>query len=400
MKKRVLSLTLAVLLALSLLPVAAFAVEGDFVIKNGVLMEYTGSGGDVVIPNGVTRIESDVFLNNAFVTSITIPNSVTEIGENAFYGCTNLTSLTLPDSLTEIGVYTFACCYSLTSVTIPDSVIEIGNGAFSQCKSLTSVTIGNSVTTIGESAFAYCNSLSSVTIPSSVTTIGDETFSHCVSLTSVTILDSVTRIGDHAFSYCSALTSVTLGNSVTSIGSAAFKNCSKLTDVYYGGSKEQWLYIPTGNDNQFLTVITVHFAACASTQSVLVDGKSVEFQCYALKDANGNDTNYIKLRDVANVLNGTAAQFNVGWDGNVNIETGRAYVPNGSEMSTPFSGNRTYENATATTNINGSVADLNAIVLKDDTGAGFTYYELRDLGNALGFKVDWSNEKGIFIETK
>lgn len=140
--------------------------------------------------------------------------------------------------------------------------------------------------------------------------------------------------------------------------------------------------------------------ACASTQNVLVDGKSVEFECYALKDASGNDTNYIKLRDVASVLNGTAAQFNVGWDGNVNIETGKAYAANGTEMSTPYSGNRTYENATAATNINGKAADLSAIVLKDDAGNGYTYYKLRDLGSALGFTVDWSAEKGIFIETK
>lgn len=140
--------------------------------------------------------------------------------------------------------------------------------------------------------------------------------------------------------------------------------------------------------------------AYASTQSVLVDGSPVEFQAYALKDANGNDTNYIKLRDVASVLNGTAVQFNVGWDGAVNIETGKAYTPNGSEMSTPFSGNRSYEEATAETRIDGVAANLSTIVLKDDAGGAYTYYKLRDLGEALGFRVDWSAEKGIFIETK
>ncbi len=140
--------------------------------------------------------------------------------------------------------------------------------------------------------------------------------------------------------------------------------------------------------------------AYASTQFVLVDGQNVEFQCYALKDASGNDTNYIKLRDVASVLNGTGVQFDVGWNGAVNIETGKAYAPNGSEMSTPFSGDRAYEAASAPTNIDGQRAALGAIVLKDDQGGAFTYYKLRDLGTALGFAVDWSAEKGIFIETK
>lgn len=140
--------------------------------------------------------------------------------------------------------------------------------------------------------------------------------------------------------------------------------------------------------------------AYASTQNVLVDGAPVEFQCYALKDAEGNDTNYVKLRDVAQILNGTAAEFEVGWNGAVNIETGKPYTSNGSEMKTPFSGDRAYEAATAPTNVNGQTADLEAIVLKDDNGGAYTYYKLRDLGAALNFKVDWSAEKGIFIETE
>lgn len=155
-------------------------------------------------------------------------------------------------------------------------------------------------------------------------------------------------------------------------------------------------YSPVPEEVKLGEILTAY----ASTQNVLVDGESVEFQCYALKDENGNDTNYIKLRDVASVLSGTAAQFNVGWDGMVNIETGKAYQPNGSEMKTPFRGNRAYEPATATTNVNGSRARLDAIVLKDDNGGAYTYYKLRDLGDALGFQVDWTKEKGIFIETK
>lgn len=139
--------------------------------------------------------------------------------------------------------------------------------------------------------------------------------------------------------------------------------------------------------------------AYASTQTVLVDGTAMEFQAYALKDANGNDTNYIKLRDVAQALNGTTAQFEVGWDGAVNILIGQSYTPNGSEMATPFSGNRAYEPASAETRINSTAVNLDAIVLKDDKGGAYTYYKLRDLGTAIGFQVNWSAEKGIFIET-
>lgn len=140
--------------------------------------------------------------------------------------------------------------------------------------------------------------------------------------------------------------------------------------------------------------------AYPSTQTVDVDGKTVEFQCYALKDAAGNDTNYIKLRDLADILNGSAAQFEVGWDGQVTVTTGQGYTKNGSEQNTPFSGNRAYKEVTAQTMVDGKAADLAAFTLTDDNGGGYTYYKLRDLGTALGFKVDWTAERGIFIKTK
>ena len=139
--------------------------------------------------------------------------------------------------------------------------------------------------------------------------------------------------------------------------------------------------------------------AYASTQTVNVDGKAVTFACYALKDENGNATNYIKLRDLAILLNGSAAQFEVGWDGSVTITTQTAYTPNGSELSTPYAGDRAYQETTAETKVNGQAVGLSAFVLSDDNGGGYTYYQLRGLGRALGFNVGWSSDKGIFLET-
>ena len=78
--------------------------------------------------------------------------------------------------------------------------------------------------------------------------------------------------------------------------------------------------------------------AYPSTPPVLVDGRPVVFTAYALKDENGNDTNYVKLRDVAQILNGSAAQFEVGWDGSISIITQTAYTPNGSELVQNFMG--------------------------------------------------------------
>ncbi len=140
--------------------------------------------------------------------------------------------------------------------------------------------------------------------------------------------------------------------------------------------------------------------AYASTQTISVDGWRVEFQAYALKDEKGNDTNYIKLRDLASILDVTQARFEVRWDGAVNILTDLPYTPNGSEMKTPVAGNRTYEEDTTVTRIDGQPVELSTILLKDDKGNGYTYYKLRDLGDALGFTVGWSAGRGIYIETE
>ncbi|MBM6977342.1 stalk domain-containing protein [Intestinimonas butyriciproducens] len=120
--------------------------------------------------------------------------------------------------------------------------------------------------------------------------------------------------------------------------------------------------------------------AYATSYSILVDGQSVAY-----------------------VLNGSQAQFNVGWDGTANaitITTGEPYASNGSEMSTPFSGDRTHSPNQANVLVDGQASDLEAITLVDDSGNGYTYFKLRDLGQAIGFNVTWDNNaKAIVIDS-
>ena len=138
--------------------------------------------------------------------------------------------------------------------------------------------------------------------------------------------------------------------------------------------------------------------AIASTQNITVDGTAVEFAAYALEDANGNRTNYVKLRDVAVAINGTDAQFEVGFDGSIILTTKTAYT-GGADTTTPFSGDHPYKGGAQTIKVDGKDVAMTAITLYDENGGGYNYFKLRDLGAALGFNVDWSAEKGIFVET-
>lgn len=147
----------------------------------------------------------------------------------------------------------------------------------------------------------------------------------------------------------------------------------------------------TGKETTGTPTTPAGATATPSNQTVNVDGKKVEFAMYAL---NGGGTNYIRVRDLAVILNGTAAQFEVGWNGNVVLTSKTPYT--GDTEKAPFTAPEPYINYTAPTYVNGTAVNLEAIQLG---GGGYTYYKLRDLGEALGFNVGWSADKGVFIET-
>ncbi len=141
---------------------------GDFMIENGVLKKYKGTGGDVTIPDGVTEIGGRAFDGCSSLASVTIPDSVTKIGDSAFSGCSSLASVTIPDGVTEIGDSAFSGCSSLANVVIPYGVTAIGWDAFSDCTNLTSVTIPSSVEEMGFSVFDGCSlSITAETVPGS-----------------------------------------------------------------------------------------------------------------------------------------------------------------------------------------------------------------------------------------
>lgn len=133
--------------------------------------------------------------------------------------------------------------------------------------------------------------------------------------------------------------------------------------------------------------------ALPTGNTILVDGVETIPAAYMI-----TDNNYFKLRDVAALLNGTKAQFSIGWDsvtGAITITTGKAYTAVGGELAgAPTSVANAYESQ-STIYINGQKADLTAYLINDNN-----YFKLRDLGAALGFNVKWDGTKGaVLIES-
>ena len=92
--------------------------NNDFVIKNGVLKQFTSKGKKAVIPDGVTKIDDYAFSNCDSLTEIIIPDSVTSIGSSAFSGCAALTSITIPESVKEVFNELFDGCVNLKQINI------------------------------------------------------------------------------------------------------------------------------------------------------------------------------------------------------------------------------------------------------------------------------------------
>lgn len=251
---RGISLVLAAVLCLSLVPATAMATDSDFTIENGVITKYNGSATEVVIPSEVTSIGDNAFVGCKSLKSVTLSANIASIGHYAFAGCESLTGITIPGSVKSIGVSAFSGCKSLrklvisdgvadinrhafdgcenlTEAVIPDSVKPVSQGMFRNCTNLKKVILPSGLTAIGAWMFENCENLTDISIPDSVTSIDQWAFENCKSLKRVTIPDGVSIIGERAFRYCESLESVTIPAGVETIEPQAFRGCKKLTDI-------------------------------------------------------------------------------------------------------------------------------------------------------------------------
>ncbi len=142
--------------------------EDDFLAYDGVLEEYIGSGGDVVIlaSLGIKEIGANAFENNADITSLVIPEGVEVVGYWSFRNCTSLESITLPYSLEELAEHCFSSA-PITEITIPGNVERVGYGAFSGCTYLEELTLSYGVKEIFPLAFQG-TSMAKVVFPETV----------------------------------------------------------------------------------------------------------------------------------------------------------------------------------------------------------------------------------------
>ncbi len=236
------------------------ADEKGYVCFGSVLFGYYGAEKELLILDGVSRVDDMVFEQKKNLEKVCISNNVSVSGKGLFRDCWNLKEVVLPSGLTEIADEMFCGCKQLIKMDIPETVAAIGERAFYGCSSLTRIAIPAPVSYVGEDAFKLCNAArftlpehilntqksfiirngvlrkyrgigGDVEIPAGVTDIAAFAFDGCRFLTSVVVPDGVTAIHEYAFQNCGALASVSISNSVISIGHWAFWRCHNLASA-------------------------------------------------------------------------------------------------------------------------------------------------------------------------
>lgn len=244
MKKRLISLLVALCMAVTLLPVSAITAWAENPPKSGKC-GATGDGSDVT-----WQLTENTDDPSTYTLTIRGSGAMEDYLMSSHQPwCSfrkQITSVVVSPGVTSIGNLAFTRFSKLIHVDIADSVVSIGELVFSECNSLTNITVPQSVTYIGVKAFDSCTNLSSITLSNNITSIGLYAFNNCTNLTSITIPDGVTSIQSGAFFNCTKLTSITIPGSVTSIGSNVFDGCTRLNDIRYSGTSESVIFALSG----------------------------------------------------------------------------------------------------------------------------------------------------------
>lgn len=289
MKKRFVSLLVALSITLTFLPIGAVAAAP---IKIGNLKYTVNADGKSVTVSGTSRNPKQLTIESSISDGNGNSYTVTKIGMGAFNS--TLEEVTLPPTLDEIEDSAFFKCSSLTEITIPEGVTKIGTNAFYGCSQLTSITIPSTIKNM-DTAFPSNPKLSQVTLTNGIYRISSSAFKDCTGLTEIKIPTSVYEICSDAFNGCTGLTSVTLEKGINIINRNAFKDCTKLNDVKYNGHKTDWENVRVniaGNDTltsrvQYLCDInfdlnggTINGSNTVNKQTVYSNEKLGTAKCY------------------------------------------------------------------------------------------------------------------------
>lgn len=146
-------------------------------------------------------------------------------------------------------------------VVLEKGITGIGDGVFSEMQSILTVTLPEGLTSIGSFAFTRCKSMTLKQI-TPFTSLGTNAFASCSALTEVKLGEGLTEIPYNTFS-ASGLKKVVFPATLETVGNMAFSGCKQLKNVQF---------------NEGLTKIGDRaFTGCNALESVSLPGTVTEY---------------------------------------------------------------------------------------------------------------------------
>lgn len=130
--------------------------------------------------------------------------------------------------------------------------------------------------------------------------------------------------------------------------------------------------------------------ATNSNAKLIVDGEEVQVSGYTL-----NDSNYYKIRDIAMLLRTSNARFDVAWDEDLSaiaVSCGVKYTIVGGELSSDNTAALDVSQNSAAIYVDGVEKEMLSYNIN-----GNTYFKIRDIGDMVGFSVDWDGDSQAVI---
>ena len=210
-------------------------VKDPYVTTGASLTHYYGNGGTVTIPEdlNLTEIGSFAFANFEYVDKTEEELSPEDIDTTKqwFIGEATVTKVVIPEGVTKINSYAFANLTALEEIVLPSTLESIEYGAFFGCTALQKITFSgeNNVIIISQSAFENCDLRGTIDLTGTCV-ISDYAFAGNQNLEGVTTSDKLLSIGEYAFAGCKKLTNVTIAADKVKYGPYAFTGCEALRE--------------------------------------------------------------------------------------------------------------------------------------------------------------------------
>lgn len=161
---------------------------------------------EVILPEGIERIEPCAFANCTELKKINFPETLNVIKDRVFLNCHLLAKVILPETLAELGDYAFYDT-GIKQLVLPKRVASTGVSVFGSIK-IETIDIPKDFT-LGKTMFFICQNLRTVNFEADKVTVPERCFYHCTSLTEIDI-NKALFIKDSAFLKCHSLSVSTI----------------------------------------------------------------------------------------------------------------------------------------------------------------------------------------------